>query len=381
MKNFLIYFLLVSVPNFVFAKSQTEFKCMNGYTKTSFTDYNECYKNLPNPGIGDIYTLFYNMKKEFYYVKLISHNGLDTERFCGTECDIDGRNCKYGFCNPKDCAPGYTQIISKGYCYNPKTKIAYDIDKFFYRYNDGLIGYNCNFDGKECILEFQSIKDCQEGFTELIDGKCYNPVSLLSYDAQKNFYYNERQCGKVCNCKGEYCGFDVYGSPEGVSNNDHSCSISYLGGCAKDYENLPNGKCYNKDTDISYDLFENFYLGNEKCGEHCDEKAENCTDGVCSKKSCLNGEVRKKSYGENEQYYEYVCYNPKTKVYCSNSNRNYECIYSNQQYYCGKKCDSNGLNCKEGSCSGKFVSKYIMPIGEKIKYFIESIGILFSGNW
>ena len=90
--------------------------------------------------------------------------------YCGTDCDLDGKNCKTGFCNQMDCPIGYGLLIpyqvdgeynSGGYCYNPSIKLAYSKDEKFYKvkkkwgltqnyYYLNYCGANCDKKGKNC---------------------------------------------------------------------------------------------------------------------------------------------------------------------------------------------------------------------------------------
>ena len=96
----------------------------------------------------------YGKNKNFYTSAFPSY-------YCGKNCDLDGRNCKVGFCNVKDCAPGYQ--LKGIYCLNPAISIAYDREKKYYVY---LIeqqwvgkkeifaqcGQYCDFQGKNCQI-------------------------------------------------------------------------------------------------------------------------------------------------------------------------------------------------------------------------------------
>ena len=212
---------------------------------------------------------------------------------CGENCDFNGINCKIGYCNPSYCdaQKGYTQIkeLEKSYgCYNPKTHLSYTFGKHsakkdFY-IDDEYCGGDCDLDGKNCSYNNAcSVSECAEnnGYTEIIDSKCYNPTTHISYSGNK-FYLNNVLCGYNCDINGKNCKTGACYADE--------CNRKY------GYPEIKNNRCYNPKTFLSLDhyLGKRFYYKSVVCGRNCDLDGKNCEaingiKGICNIDDCPKG--------------------------------------------------------------------------------------------
>ena len=316
----------------IYADSAT--KCANGFEPVTHkindtTNEKLCY----NKQTG----LSYNIKKDAI-TNQKKYNFFKDWWYCGTNCNFDGTNCnKDGLCSETNCnqKEGYTQlkyIKGKGQsCYNPNTKMAYYGKTYFL--NDKKCGYDCNYDGKNCKKGacFSEYCNAQKGYTQIKELEksygCYNPDTRISYDADKIFYLDSEKCGVGCDFDGKNC------------NNGESCVITDICNAAKGYTQIKSGRCYNPQTQISYED-KRFYVNDFICGYNCDVNGKNCKLGACFADECM------RKYGYPEIKYG-KCYNPKTFL-----TREINIIgdQNNTFYYkskkCGIKCDDDGRNCK-----------------------------------
>ncbi|MBQ7449868.1 hypothetical protein IJS77_00495 [bacterium] len=213
---------------------------------------------------------------------------------CGEDCDINGTNCRVGYCNPSYCDKenGYTQIkeLEKSYgCYNPKTHISYTFGMKFgakkdFYINDKFCGSDCDSDGKNCSYgNTCSAAACEteNGYTEIKDSACYNPSTHISYSGNE-FYLNGKLCGYDCDINGRNCKTGACYADE--------CNRKY------GYPEIKDDKCYNPKTFLSFDhyLGKRFYYKSKVCGRNCDMDGRNCKPyggkrGVCNVDDCPNG--------------------------------------------------------------------------------------------
>ena len=331
-KKFIVVFILVIAVYCIIAISQSQAKsqsqtknieCAKGYTKIR---YNRCYNpethlRYDTGGAGEYFFLF-NVG-------------------CGSDCNLDGTNCKKGNCSEKEIrAHGYTQIKENKQAdndyrrytfYNPKTHLAY-----FYYFNgvnefylNGIpCGESCDIDGKNCKSGNCNEKEIKDnGYTEIKSGKFYNPNTKLSFSS-KDFYIDEKWCGKDCNIDGTNCKSGV-------------CNVKE---CENGYTEIKDNMCYNPKINLSYkpgkgSLSSLFYINDKYCGSDCNPDGTNCRMGSCNIKECQKGYTEIK--GEK-------CYNPQTHL----SHNSYKNFYLNDHYYpCGHECNTDGTGCQEGVCN------------------------------
>lgn len=343
-------------------------KCENGFVNKTLKFKKSGIKVCHNPQTGISYENAYG--DVFYFYK----DGI----YCGNNCDYDGKNCQKGFCNVNNCnkEKGYTQLIKINdkyenmYCYNPKTHLAYrsnDIaesiggDKVFY-YNNEKCGYSCDFDGKNCRYGgVCNISDCDtlKGYTEIKDGKCYNPLTNVSAPkCDAGYEYNVAKK----ECKNPKTGLSYFANMTQKSlyykDGIYCGKLCDVDKCAKDkgYTQLKvvdnSMACYNPNTHISYNWLETFYIDNMECGKNCDLDGKNCK----YEKSCYDCD-REKGYTINKSG---RCYNPQTGISYEGKN-----FYVND-YLCGYNCNINGKNCDLGACfADECMRKYGYP---EIKY-------------
>ncbi len=334
-----IYILLISIFmifNFIYsAWADTKCNEQAGYIKLK---NGKCYNSKTLLSYKD--TTFYHKNYQ-----------------CGKECDYNGRNCKEGICNVSDCAQGYTEL-KNGNCYNPKTLLSYRGSTF---YHDGYYcGKDCNIkDGSKCNIGICSVTDCAAGYTELKESTCYNPKTLLSYK-NTTFYHNGYECGKECDYNGRNCKIGI-------------CSVT---DCAANYTELKNGNCYNPQTLLSYKSG-NFYYKGHYCGRDCDIKdGSKCNIGICNASDCAAGYTELRELSLFESKYPIIiekpvmlgtfshaahfrpstsklyCYNPTINLsYTFDSNKKF--IFAKNDEICGMDCDLNGRNCKIGLCNAE----------------------------
>ena len=316
-KKILVYLLIILSTFFIFNFSAKTFglDCAEGYTQIK--DGN-CY----NPTTK----LSYNPTTNYFYF-------MDFDS-CGKECDFNGKNCKEGICS---CVPNYI-LKRKTYeprCYNsPDNSLSYrksphiNQNLEFYKYDD-YCGFDCDYDGRNCKGGVCNIADCAEGYTEIKNGRCYNPQNSLSYiphEKVKVFYLNEKECGQNCDYAGKNC-------EKGVCNKIYCPKI-------EGYTQLKNGNCYNPTTKLSYDSNRNFYIEEEPCGQNCDFNGRNCVRGNCNVKDCAEGYIQLK---------DGKCYNPETRIsYGKQSNK--EIWFYFHGRHCGINCNFDGRHCKTGVC-------------------------------
>ena len=237
--------------------------------------------------------------------------------WCGDNCDLDGGNCKQGFCNAAHCNQeyGYTDLKRIGdtfRCYNPITQIAYGIvygkDMYFYK-NSGVCGIKCDMNGKNCETgNCTSVCNEKDGYIQTND-KCYNPKSGLSYvnnyEIKNNklvlnnvrFWLNDEYCGENCdylgqNCSSGFCNVASCNIQKGytqlkkVTDRDDSRMICYNPSEQRGYYKLVNGQ-------------NQFYVNGYRCGYKCDYDGQNCAVesearygnfiGICNVQDCPNG--------------------------------------------------------------------------------------------
>ena len=361
---FLAFMLFCGIK--IFADSAT--KCENGFVNKTLKLKNGSIKVCHNPQTGISYENNHNTMVFFY------KDGV----YCGYNCNLDGTNCKNGFCNVNRCnrEKGYTQLIKiddkyeEMYCYNPKIYLAYrssDIaesiggDKVFY-YNNEKCGYSCDFDGKNCRYGgVCNISDCDrtKGYTEIKKGKCYNPATKISVPkCDEEYEYNVAK--EMCQNTKTGLSYSVSMTQKGLFYKDgvFCGKLCDVDSCAK-AKGFTQMKavdetmvCYNPNTHISYNSGKTFYIDDLKCGESCDFDGKNCKYG----KSCYDCD-RDKGY---TQLKSGRCYNPKTQISYEDKK-----FYVNN-YICGYNCDINGKNCNLGACfADECMRKYGYP---EIKY-------------
>lgn len=268
-------------------------------------------KGFVQKQIDGIFNVCYNPQTKVEYSYDMYSFSINGSR-CGNGCDFDGRNCETGACNVADCATtyGYTElqngktIHNNTKCYNPTTKLAYDWENKFYK-DSKYCGKNCDFDGKNCesgncasliattpqkekiifdkeTIEEQEIHKKQDsevcstdnGFIKKENGRCYNPQTEIQYKKHENevtFWLKGDICGKDCDLDGKNC-------IEGICNVNN-CPID------KGFTEIRRGRCYNPKNELSYD-FEKFYLYNTPCGKDCDWDGKNCKEGICNIENC-----------------------------------------------------------------------------------------------
>ena len=257
--------------------------CYNPQTGLSFQEKSNSLK-------GD---LFYNQGK-----------------YCGLGCDLDGKNCTQGVCNILDCPreKGYTEIKynnAHGICYNPTTKLSYDKEKFYNQ--DKYCGSGCDLDGKNCTQGFCNIFECakEKGYTELLDGKlCYNPKTGFAYQnavdektkkSGYHFYYKDMgiSCGAWCDINGKNC-LSTY--PNGYAKATFFDLIpqGYTDVITVEAPDSLSGKrtekaLSNPKTKLASDSSGDFYYQGAWCGKNCDSNGRNCANGVCNVQDCPNG--------------------------------------------------------------------------------------------
>ena len=188
------------------------------------------------------------------------------------------------------------------------------------------------------------------GYTQIKDNKCYNPTTKLSYDIGYTFashkkskttykeYYvfflDDNRCGKNCDYDGKNC-------ESGICNIDNCAR--YAG-----YTQIKNETCYNPKTKMGYSLDGAFYRENTNgywgsCGKNCDIYGRNCKEGGCHPLRCSKG-----FQSTTNTWGKYICYNPKTLLaYDKNL------LFTHDEFVCGEKCDVNGRNCQKGVCNVK----------------------------
>ena len=137
--------------------------------------YNECYNPKTN--------ISYDDKLRFF-------NG---KHYCGDKCKLDGTGCSVGGCNKDSCAKGF--VIDGKYCTNPTTKLSYmktDYEKNKTFYTSPLphyyCGENCDLDGRNCKVGFCNTKDCAPGYQQK-GVYCLNTALSLAYDREKNIIF------------------------------------------------------------------------------------------------------------------------------------------------------------------------------------------------
>ena len=191
----------------------------------------------------------------------------------------------------------------------------------------------------------------EAGYTKIKNNECNNPNTKLSYkisyDYDKeqkvynevyNFFYDGAYCGTNCDYDGKNC-------QKGFCNANN---------CAQNagYTQIRKDECYNPNTKISYNSNGSFSKEYSYCGKNCDINGRNCKEGGCYPLKCPNGFQTKREYmspnNPHVYYNPYVCYNPQTLIsYTKNG------IFIHDGFICGKNCDINGRNCKEGVCNIK----------------------------
>ncbi len=373
MRTFFVILIVLYMLLGLSFSSFAEIQCNKeaGYTEIK---NNKCY----NPK-----TLLSYQNGRFYY----------NDKYCGDDCDFEGRNCRYGICNAADCAKGYTfKLVNNEYmCNNSKLSLSYtknDSKNKFY-YNDEYCGINCDFEGRNCRYGICNAADCAKGYTlKLVNNEymCNNSKLSLSYiknitDYSENkFYYDDEYCGDDCDYEGKKCRRGV-------------CNAS---ACVKGYTSIKKGKCYNPQTLLSYEKNE-FYYDGLPCGEGCNYEGKNCTYGICNVDSCDNGYTQLKkgkfkdstfpsnktggpdifvclvnAFEHNETIRtgsaeHLACYNPNLNIAYFKEARwnksNISKVFSVDNEVCGINCDSEGKNCEVGLCNVESC-----PKGYKILY-------------
>ena len=315
-----------------------------GYTELKDTF---CY----NPTTG----LSYDLQNGYYY-----KNG----HMCGTNCDYDGRNCNKGICNIEDCVEEKGYRLQDDLCYNLSLGLSYDLQNGYYYKNGHRCGIDCDFNARNCKWGFCNVEECakDKGYTELkIDGKtnggyCHNPDKELSYSSRKDYYRNGKYCGNKCDYNGRNC----------------SEGICYIEDCARDkgYTELKNSKCYNPNTGFAYTeeiqssgenagrkiyIFD-YYSGNVRAESFDMFSCNDINLKECSYymnlilKHGYTSVVEAETPGSFGIWKMNILYNNKTNlsVYRDSYGDN---IYLYQGAICGKNCNPDGRNCKEGICS------------------------------
>lgn len=300
-------------------------------------------KGFVQKQIDGIFNVCYNPQTKVEYSYDMYSFSVNGSR-CGNGCDFNGRNCEVGACNVADCATtyGYTElqngktIHNNTKCYNPTTKLAYDWENKFYK-DSKYCGKNCDFDGKNCesgncaslpptttempVIITQKEEDIlvkqnsnlqtenkyfgdtchfDKGFIKKENGRCYNPQTEIQYEKHENkvtFWLKGDICGEDCDLDGKNC-------KEGICNVNN-CPIE------KGFTEIRQGRCYNPKNELSYD-FEKFYLHSTPCGKNCDWDGKNCKEGICNIENCPKGNGYTIFHTDGNG-----CYNPNTRVFLS----------------------------------------------------------------
>ena len=304
--------------------------------------------------------------------------------FDGTNCKLGycdkNELTKYGYTETKG------ETLFKDF-YNPDNNLSFhasdngsgDVIIRFY-YNGVHCGYNCNLDGTNCKSGYCNKNELTKyGYTEIKDEKyhkeLYNPKSNLSFytdNESTDFYLNGKSCGTDCsldgkNCKSGYCDKD---------------KLAIHGYTAKDnnFNNSKNHLTFNYHGQFYIDG--DYYTG-VQCGQKCDLNGKNCKIGYCDINEIKkHGYTEKKDKTDRKDYSAvngYYCpwgngnfcyfmenrfYNPKTHI-----------AFQNGWFYlddvlCGFNCDLDGKNCEKGACVVDFCEN---------EY--KNLGILTAGNW
>ena len=174
------------------------------------------------------------------------------------------------------------------------------------------------------------LSDCAEGYTQILDGQCYNPITKLSYK-NSDFYYEGHYCGKDCDYDGRNCKEGICNVSDCMDGYNEFLLTSYRTSTYpsdlttrnfdtifidvfKHYTNISNSiltipSCYNPNLDLAY-IKENKYgrettffsKENQICGINCNKEGRKCKTGLCNVKDCPKG----------YNYYEGACRNEKT---------------------------------------------------------------------
>jgi len=188
-----------------------------GYTQIKEIGYHNFVCHNPDTDIS------------YYYSKFsTSHGSTGNYTFylngniCGTDCDFNGQNCKWGICNISNCDTknGYTELElektnSKNklwICHKKDTNLSYRpvntnsaTNVFYY---DGLkCGIDCDMNGKNCAYDSGGLypmtgicnsEDCPKGHT-IQQGYCKNPDTkeLFYKDIDGKFKSDDARSKKV----------------------------------------------------------------------------------------------------------------------------------------------------------------------------------------
>ena len=167
-------------------------KTQYGYTQMKEIGYRNFVCHNPNTNMSYHYSKF-----------TTSHGSTESTTFylngnvCGTDCNYDGKNCKWGICNITSCnlEYGYTELEPEKtksqkkfpLCHKKGTKLSYRpvnsnraVNVFYY---DGMkCGSDCDMDGRNCVYEGSGLYpmigicnpiDCPQGYT-VQQGYCKN---------------------------------------------------------------------------------------------------------------------------------------------------------------------------------------------------------------
>lgn len=170
----------------------------NTYTPQTLSDCNAQYGYTQIKEIIKVRSKYLachnpNRNLSYYSVDGKSYVFFLNDRMCGANCDMNGNNCKSGFCNRSGCDKehGYElaafQYDKTTRCYNKSIKLSYRLGEngktFYYNDSDVSCGVGCDFNGKNCSYEPKGTKpkigicnpdDCPKGY--IVDsGYCKNP--------------------------------------------------------------------------------------------------------------------------------------------------------------------------------------------------------------
>lgn len=174
-------------------KGVSDCNAQYGYTQVKEIGYRNFVCHNPNTNMS------------YYYSKFMtSYGSTESSTFylngnvCGSDCDYDGKNCKWGICNVLSCEKenGYTELEIENtkykekhfLCHKKGTKLSYfpvnrkNTDKYFY-YDGQKCGSDCDMDGRNCVYESGGLypmvgicnpEDCPQGYV-IQQGYCKNP--------------------------------------------------------------------------------------------------------------------------------------------------------------------------------------------------------------